>query len=394
MELTELQAHWNEFGKTDPLWAILTVEGKRFGKWDVVEFFQKGEEDARIMMTYAQRYNLPRECKKALDFGCGVGRLTQALCKYFEECHGVDIAASMIEKAKEFNKHGGKCLYHVNMAADLAMFQEGQFSFVCSDMVLQHMEPRYSARYVAEFIRILAPGGLITFTLPTQRRGGGMTQLLPASGFRAQITPRPLPAALQAGTRQELRVLVKNISDVTWPALGGSDGRYQIKLAYLWQTEAGAPIVDKSNNDRQWAGRVGLRRDLPPGSEAELILYPQAPDTAGRYFLELDMLQEQVAWFKAKGSTPARVPVTVTEAVEQPEPTAASPPLGGQQGPQYAPPGPRRAPPEFVPRMEMHGVPKEVMVHLIETHGGKLVDAFEIPRPLGAWDRWMYLVTK
>jgi ubiquinone/menaquinone biosynthesis C-methylase UbiE len=380
MDITELQAHWNEFGKTDPLWAILTVEGKRFGKWDVAEFFQKGEDTVRMMMTHAERHNLPRDRKKALDFGCGVGRLTQALCKYFEECHGVDIATSMIEKAEGFNKHGGKCHYHVNTAADLAMFDEEAFSFVCSDIVLQHMEPRYSARYVAEFIRILAPGGLITFTLPTQRKGGAMAQALPNSGFRAQITPRALPAALQAGTPREVRVLVKNISDVTWPSLGGPDGKYQITLGYLWQSDAGVPIVDKNN-------KVRLQRDLAPGGEAELVLHLKAPDTAGHYFLELDMVQEQVAWFKTKGSTPARVGVDVTEAVERPEPAIAS-------APSRQPPAPQRARPEFVPRMEMHGVPKEVMVHLIEAHGGKLVDAFELPRPFREWDLWMYLVTK
>jgi ubiquinone/menaquinone biosynthesis C-methylase UbiE len=387
MDLKELQVHWDEFGKTDPLWAILTVEGKRFGKWDPVEFFGKGEEDARAMMIHAERYHLPRDRNKALDFGCGVGRLTQALCKYFDECHGVDIAASMIAKAEEFNKHGGKCHYHVNTASDLAMFQEGVFNFVCSDMVLQHMEPKYSGRYVAEFIRILAPGGLILFTLPTQRKGGGMTQPLPISGFRAQITPRALPAALQAGTRQELWVLVKNVGDVAWPALGGSDGRYQIKLAYQWQTDSGALIVDKSD-------RVRLPRDLPPAGEAELLVHLKVPETAGRYFLELDMLQEQVAWFKKKGSTPARFPVNVTEAAERSDLAVASPPSREQPRLQPEQAGPRRAPPGFVPRMEMHGVPKEIMANLIEDHGGKLVDAFEIPRPFREWDLWMYLVTK
>ena len=33
--------------------------------------------------------------ERALDFGCGVGRVTQALCEYFTECTGIDIAPAV-----------------------------------------------------------------------------------------------------------------------------------------------------------------------------------------------------------------------------------------------------------------------------------------------------------
>ncbi len=41
---------------------------------------------------------------KALDFGCGVGRLTQALADYFNEVAGVDVSPTMVNKALEYNK--------------------------------------------------------------------------------------------------------------------------------------------------------------------------------------------------------------------------------------------------------------------------------------------------
>ena len=39
MDLKELQKHWHQFGKQDPMWAILTWPDKKGNKWSVDEFF-------------------------------------------------------------------------------------------------------------------------------------------------------------------------------------------------------------------------------------------------------------------------------------------------------------------------------------------------------------------
>jgi predicted TPR repeat methyltransferase len=49
----------------------------------------------------------------ALDFECGVGRVTQALCARFARCDGVDIAGSMIRLARQYNRFGDRCQYYV-----------------------------------------------------------------------------------------------------------------------------------------------------------------------------------------------------------------------------------------------------------------------------------------
>lgn len=105
--------------------------------------------------------NVPR--KLALDFGCGIGRLTQALAKYFEEVHGVDIASSMIEKAREYNSHGNRCRYHLNESDDLSLFPDGKFDFIYSNVTLMHMEPKYAGNYIRELLRVVEPGGLLIF---------------------------------------------------------------------------------------------------------------------------------------------------------------------------------------------------------------------------------------
>src|ERR1700722_817442 len=83
--LADVEKNWNEFGKRDPLWAILTADSKRDGKWDLAEFFATGEREIGGDVKKFDDPNHTFGRGKALDFGCGVGRLTQALCRHFEE---------------------------------------------------------------------------------------------------------------------------------------------------------------------------------------------------------------------------------------------------------------------------------------------------------------------
>jgi SAM-dependent methyltransferase len=170
MDLGKLQECWNELGETDPLWAILSDPAKKGGKWDWDEFFRTGEADIEQILGRVAAQGIEIRRGKALDFGCGVGRLTQALGLHFEECCGVDIAPSMIRLAREHNQRGARCHYELNAHPDLRLFAGNTFDFIYSTLVLQHMRPDYAKQYIAEFLRVLAPGGCLVFGLPSRLR--------------------------------------------------------------------------------------------------------------------------------------------------------------------------------------------------------------------------------
>ena len=167
MQLSELKKHWHAFGKRDPLWAILTKPGTENGGWDVDEFFKLGENDIDRLLNEIAALPLQLKRGKALDFGCGVGRLTQALCRHFQRCYGVDIARSMLRHAKRFNKYGRRCRYFLVKRADLSFLKSDQFDLICSFLVLQHINPQYSKPYLRELLRVLAPGGALCFQIPS-----------------------------------------------------------------------------------------------------------------------------------------------------------------------------------------------------------------------------------
>lgn len=170
MDLDELEKTWNEMGKLDPLWAIFPYSLKRGTgtPWDINEFFATGEKQVDADIEYIRSLGKGISRGRALDFGSGVGRLTQALAHYFDEVYGIDIAPSMIELAEKYNRHGNRCKYILNQKDNLRCFSDGYFTFIYSLAVLQHINPVYTKIYIKEFVRVLAPGGLLLFQLPSE----------------------------------------------------------------------------------------------------------------------------------------------------------------------------------------------------------------------------------
>jgi SAM-dependent methyltransferase len=162
MNLNKLKNDWENLAEHDALGAILTDESRAGGKWDVAEFMATGEAEVETVMNHLNHIaELPDFEGVALDFGCGVGRLTQALARRFAHCVGVDISWQMIKKAVALNRYE-HCRYQVDSDTWLP-FRDESFSFIYSNIVLQHVPARFSERYLREFVRVLAPDGVLVF---------------------------------------------------------------------------------------------------------------------------------------------------------------------------------------------------------------------------------------
>jgi ubiquinone/menaquinone biosynthesis C-methylase UbiE len=168
MRIERQAQDWNELAQLDPHWAILTSPGKRFRRWDSDEFFATGTAEAEAFMRRAAELGVPNERGRALDFGCGLGRMTRALAQRFDECIGVDISEEMVRGARDANAGVEGLSFVVNHADDLSRFPDASFDLVYSMIVLQHVPDRGAIEsYVREFCRVLRPGGLAVFSLPS-----------------------------------------------------------------------------------------------------------------------------------------------------------------------------------------------------------------------------------
>ncbi|HEX5425404.1 MAG TPA: class I SAM-dependent methyltransferase [Candidatus Acidoferrales bacterium] len=162
------QQDWDELAKLDPLWAVLSDPSRRFGRWDHNEFFRSGEDLVEKVVQTAARHGLPGGHDRALDFGCGVGRLTRALGAHFGNCCGVDISRQMIGHARSLNSSVRNCFFMVNSDPHLGIFSSEHFDCVLSILVLQHLPRREWIRSaISEFVRVLKRRGLLVFQLPS-----------------------------------------------------------------------------------------------------------------------------------------------------------------------------------------------------------------------------------
>jgi SAM-dependent methyltransferase len=169
MSLVRVKKTFEEFGRDDPLYAVLLRKGLRHNKWDPAEFFHTGKLEVRRVLKYVDALRLPLARRRALDFGCGVGRLSQALADEFDQVVGVDIAESMIEQACEYNRHGDRVRYLLNTTDRLLTLDDESFDFVYSNLTLQHIPPEPAGAYIREFFPVLRRGAVAVFHVPNGR---------------------------------------------------------------------------------------------------------------------------------------------------------------------------------------------------------------------------------
>ena len=120
---------WEDWGDVDPLFAILTEPQYRHGGGDVDQFLKGGEGAVAELLLETEQLGIGKGRGTALDFGCGVGRLTGGLANAFDEALGVDVAPSMLTKARELHAARTNVTFAVNQANDLRWLPDAVLRF-------------------------------------------------------------------------------------------------------------------------------------------------------------------------------------------------------------------------------------------------------------------------
>ena len=167
--LQKLQRNWNKLADGDALWAILSDPTKKDNKWKLDEFFKTGEKEISDVFQELESLGLKVKFGKCLDFGCGVGRLTQVLAKSFNESIGLDISEKMIELARNYNSRDN-CKFFVNEDENLSLFSDGYFDFIYSSITFQHIYPTYALAYLRACLKKLTIGGVMVFQIATKEK--------------------------------------------------------------------------------------------------------------------------------------------------------------------------------------------------------------------------------
>ena len=371
MKLAQVKRHWNAFGKRDPFWAILTHPDKRDGKWTPEEFFQTGQKTFAEVVARLESLGIAGKRDHALDFGCGAGRLTRAMAEHFNDVVGVDIAPSMIELARDHNPPAN-CHFILNEQSDLRQFADASFDFIYSIIVLQHLEPRYSFAYIREFLRVLAPSGVLVFQLPCAQ----FRFLQDGEKSVAFAITEPL-GDCPAGTEVVVSAIARNPGPSAW--LGAGDASVApTRVLYSW-----TPQPERSARARDTG--ASLPPALGPKKEKPLSLRIRIPHQPGKYILNLGL----EGWSDA-GFAPTGISIVVNGSrlvsawVSLNRLAAKLHRLGFSHGRKLI----------GRPVMEMYGVDQQSVAKCIRDSGGKLI---HVERDFWSGPQWLsytYYVTR
>jgi len=156
----DTDADWINISLVEPLHGILTAPqflNENLTDERVEEFFASGEADvdnivSRIEWVLRGKFS-PR---RALDFGCGVGRLVFPMRKYADHVIGVDVSQHMLARAEQrrqqLNATG------IEFQQDIPAPQT--VDWINSYLVLQHIPPERGYGLISHLLASLRSGGV------------------------------------------------------------------------------------------------------------------------------------------------------------------------------------------------------------------------------------------
>ena len=158
--------NWEKLANVDPYWSILVDSSKIDNKWDLDHFYATGSTQIRKVLDFLTENKIKFLKLSALDYGCGAGRLSEAMAESFDHVTGVDFSQTMINVAKAHNKYKN-LNYEWTNGENLSNFSTGTFDFIISLITLQHSPSKVQIDLLREMIRVVRDDGVIVVSVVT-----------------------------------------------------------------------------------------------------------------------------------------------------------------------------------------------------------------------------------
>jgi SAM-dependent methyltransferase len=208
---------WEEWGRTDPYHGVVTFE--RYRRENLTEdvreeFFASGRNHVEHVLAMCRRhFDGEFTPLRAVDFGCGTGRLLVPLARAAESVVGLDVSDSMLAEARRNCERFSVTNVTLLKSDDELSHLDGSFDFVNSVIVFQHIPADRGQRIFRRLLGHLENGGICAvqfiYSIPEYARSHG-------------LPPRELPLV------PTLRKLKKKVATLAKRLIGGHDPEMQM----------------------------------------------------------------------------------------------------------------------------------------------------------------------
>lgn len=165
--LRDTDADWRHLGDTEPYWGVFSLPAYKSDSLTpqtLDGFYAAGRADIDHIARACEQGGFgPLRANRALDFGCGVGRLAEAMTAYADHVTGFDISPGMLETARR------RGLPNIDYVGELPA---GPFDWINSYLVFQHIPPERGVPLMVDLVDRLAPGGFLSLQMTTWTEAG------------------------------------------------------------------------------------------------------------------------------------------------------------------------------------------------------------------------------
>jgi SAM-dependent methyltransferase len=155
---------WAFYGEHDPYFGVLTDDAFLSGSLTEEsrqEFFSTGQSYVESLReTIGKQLCSSFAPTRALDFGCGVGRITLPLARFCSTVVGVDISEAMLAEARHNSEREGLTNIEFMRSDDDLSSLTGTFDFIHSFIVFQHITPERGLAMMKRILHVLTEGGI------------------------------------------------------------------------------------------------------------------------------------------------------------------------------------------------------------------------------------------
>lgn len=175
--LRQTEKVWSNFGETVPHWSVVTHSKflpENMDENAIEEFYAQGAHNVKKLEMALRRCGEWKDFSglTCMEYGCGLGRITTHLAKYFKTVVGMDISQNHLDiaqKVLEKKNIQNVELKKVSTFNDINYGQ--QFDLIYSLIVLQHNTPPAIVKIIDSFFKIIKPGGIVAFQVPVRIKG-------------------------------------------------------------------------------------------------------------------------------------------------------------------------------------------------------------------------------
>lgn len=197
--------HWVRWGEQDPYFAVITNDKFRAGQMDEAareQFFASGRDHVgHVLDVCRNRVDPAFAPKRALDFGCGVGRIVLPLAQSVEQVVGVDVSPGMLDEARRNCEASGLTNVELQLSDDALSTLQGAFDLVHSCIVFQHIDVPRGRALFGKLLELLAPGGIAALQVTTGKAYHADTHGQPPAPVAATPAPGLLRGLLGLGAK-------------------------------------------------------------------------------------------------------------------------------------------------------------------------------------------------